>query len=159
MTPSQKKKKYKRIQYTCFGGEFVVAMAPFVAVGIANYDKYFVQYDGVKMSLSFFMALAVMGIAIWAIAKKKLENSFATLLVGWAVVAFIFQMMGEMITDLSTIMWFGLAGLAGAFGLDEVSKAYKKKAELINKAQEVADQEELVEAVKEEKKLKVKVKK
>ena len=140
-TPKKLKKKYTTIQYSCFALEFVSVAAPFIAIGIANYDKYFVQYDGTKMSISFIMALAVMGFAIWGITKKKLENSFATLLVGWATFAFIFQMMGQMITDLATIMWFGLIGLAGSYGLDEASKSMAKKKERVIKAMENAEDE------------------
>lgn len=161
-TPSQLKKRYRAIQWTTFISEFISIASPFIAIAIVNYDKYFVQYNGTKMSIAFAMALAVMGVAIWAVSKKKLENSFITLLIGWAVVAFIFTMLGEMITDLAVIMWFGLIGLAGAFGLDEVSKHYKKKKDNIIKAEQTANQDELVEQVKEEKaskKVKVRVKK
>ena len=150
-TPSQLKRQYRAIQYTTFCSEFLAVATPFVTIAIVNYDKYFVQYDGTKMSISFFMALALMGLAIWCITKKKLENSYITLLIGWATMAFICTMLGEMITDLATIMWFGLIGLGGAFGLDEVSKAYKKKKENITEAQHQANQEEMVEQVKVEK--------
>lgn len=156
-SPKKLKKKYRAIEWGCFAGEFVSVAAPFVAIAIVNYDKYFVEYDGIKMSTSFFMALAVMGFAIWGVAKKKLQNSFITFMIMWATVAFIFQMMGEMILDISTIMWFGLIGLAVAYGLDLGSKAAKKKKEKVISAYEQADKEEMVEAIKEEKKIKVKV--
>lgn len=161
-TVKSKKNKYAAIEYSCFVGEFVSVATPFVAIGIANYDKYFVQYDGTKMSIAFFMAMAVMGMAIFLISKKKLENSYITLLIGWAVMAFVFQMLGAMITDLATIMWFGLIGIAGAYVLEIGSKAAKKKKELIKDAIKQADKEDLVEQYKvekEEKKVKVKVKK
>lgn len=150
-TPSELKKHYRRLQYGTFAAEFVSIMTPFVVISIVNFDKYFVQYNGTQMSIAFFMAMAVMGIAIWAVSKKKLENSFITLLVGWVIFAFIFQMLGEMITDLATIMWFGLIGLVGAFGLDEASKYFKKKKELIIDAEKQAEKDNLVNAVKEEK--------
>lgn len=157
-SPKQQKKKYRNIQYSCFIGEFVSVATPFVAIGIANYEKYFVEYNGTKMSIAFFMAMAVMGFALWLIAKKKLENSFITLLIGWTIFAFIFTMLGEMITDLAYIMWFGLIGLSGAYGLDIASKSAKKKKETIIQAENTANQEELVQAIKEEK-IKVRIKK
>lgn len=153
------KNKYAAIEYGCFAGEFVSVATPFVAIGIANYDKYFVQYDGTKMSIAFFMAMAVMGMAIFLISKKKLENSYITLLIGWAVMAFVFQMLGAMITDLATIMWFGLIGLAGAYILELGSKKAKAKKEQIKDAINTANKEDLVEQYKEEKKVKVKIKK
>ena len=155
----KQKTKYAAIEWSCFVGEFIAITTPFIAIGIANYDKYFVQYDGVRMSIAFIMAMAVMGMAIFLISKKKLENSYITLLIGWAVMAFIFQMLGQMILDLATIMWFGLIGLGGAFGLEIVSKQAKKKKESIKDAMAQANKEEMVEQYKEEKKIKVKVKK
>ena len=153
------KNKYAVIEYSCFVGEFVSVATPFVAIGIANYDKYFVQYDGTKMSIAFFMAMSVMGLAIFLISKKKLENSYITLLIGWAVMAFVFQLLGQIILDLATIMWFGLIGLAGAYILELGSKKAKKKKESIKEAIAQANKEDLVEQYKEEKKVKVKVKK
>lgn len=161
-TIKSQKNKYAAIEYGCFAGEFVSVATPFVAIGIANYDKYFVQYDGTKMSIAFFMAMAVMGMAIFLISKKKLENSYITLLIGWAVMAFVFQMLGAMITDLATIMWFGLIGLAGAYILEIGSKAAKKKKEEVKEAIKQANKEDMVDQYKqekEEKKVKVKVKK
>ena len=164
-TVKSQKNKYAAIEYGCFLGEFVSMASPFVAIGIANYDKYFVQYDGMKMSISFFMAMAVMGMAIFLINKKKFENSYVTLLIGWAVVAFIFQMLGQMILDLATIMWFGLIGLVGASGLEIVSKRAKSKKESIKEAIKQAEKENMVQqykdekAEKEAKKVKIKIKK
>ena len=143
------KNKYAAIEYGCFVGEFVSVATPFVAIGIANYDKYFVQYDGTKMSIAFFMAMAVMGMAIFLISKKKLENSYITLLIGWAVMAFVFQMLGQMILDLATIMWFGLIGLAGAYILELGSKKAKQKKEQIAKYKEIIENGKVSEISKE----------
>lgn len=161
----KKKNKYRTIEWSCFIGEFVSAATPFVTIAIVNYDKYFVEYDGVKMSISFFMALAVMGMAIFLIAKKKFENSYVTLLLGWAVVAFIFTMIGELIVDLANIMWFGLIGLLGSYGLEISSKKARQKKKEIMDIINQAEKENAVEKYKEEqaeineKKVKIKVKK
>lgn len=162
LTPTQKKKKYKKIQYACFGGEFLSVITPFVAIGIVNFDKYFIQYDGTKMSIAAILAASVMGLAVWLVSSKKLENSYITLLIGWATMTAIFFLLGEIINDISYIMLFGLIGLLGAFGLDIGSASAKKKAEKIDEAIEEAKKEKLVEDYKEEvaqKKVKVKVKK
>ena len=158
-TVKSQKNKYACIEWGCFVGEFISIATPFIAIGIANYEKYFVEYDGTKMSIAFIMAMAVMGLAIFLVSRKKLENSYITLLIGWAVMAFIFQMLGQIILDLATIMWFGLIGLAGAYGLELGSKAAKKKKESIKEAMAQAKKDELTEQYKEEKKIKVKVKK
>ena len=159
LTPTQKRKRYKVGEWGFFVGEFLSAITPFVAVGIANYDKYFVEYNGTKMSIAFFMALGVMGFAIWGVAEKNIKNGYVSMLIKWAIFAFITTMLGEMIKDLSIIMWFGLIGLAGSFGLDIGKQQMRKKADAITQAMKQADQEQLVEEVKKEKTIKVKIKK
>lgn len=156
-SPSKLKRKYRTIQYSCFIGEFVAAATPFVTIAIVNKDKYFVDFDGTRMSVALFMALAVMGFAIWGVAKQNVKNSYIAFLVKWAIGAFVVTMIGQMVTDLATIMWFGLIGLCTAFGLDLGSKKAQKLKNKVTEAQEQADKEDMVEAVKEEKKIKVKV--
>ena len=157
-TPTQKLKRYKRISRLCFAGEFVSTATPFVALGIANYDKYFVQYNGTKMSIACFLAMAVMGLAIWLVAKKKFTNSFITLVLGWATFTIIFYLLGEIITDLAFIMACGLVGILGALGLDIGSKSALKKAEEVQKGIDKAKEEMIADEYKEEKKYKIKVK-
>ena len=162
LTPTQKKMRYKKIQYTCFGGEFLSVIAPYVAIGIVNFDKYFIAYDGTKMSIAAVLAASIMGLAVFLVSSKKLENSYITLLVGWATMTAIFFLLGEIINDIAYIMLFGLIGLLGAFGLDIASASAKKKADKINEAIEQAKKDTLVEEYKEEveqKKIKVKIKK
>lgn len=149
-TVKQEQKYHKRWSLACFIAEFPVVFAPFITIGIVNYDKYFIQYDGTKVSISFILAMAVLGIAIYCVSKKKLENSMVTLLIGWMVTAFIFTILGELITDIAMIMWFGLIGLAGAFGLDKVSKAEALKAEKCKSAINKAEEDIMVEKHKKE---------
>lgn len=164
-TPTEQRKYYRNVKNLCFCGEFVSVFAPFIAVGIANYEKYFVQYDGAKMSIFFVMALAVMGLATWMVAKKKWENTFITLILGWAVATFMVYILGELITDLAMIMAFGLIGILGACGLDFGSKAAAKKEKAILEAIAQANKDNTVEAYKqelknkEEKKVKIKINK
>ena len=150
LTPTQLKRRYKALHYGCFTGEFISAAIPFVTIAIVNYNKYFVEYSGTKVSISFFMAMAVMGFAIFSISKKKFSNSFISLLIIWAALAFCFTMLGSLITDLSTIMWFGLIGLGGSYGLDIAQQKALKKANEIQEGIDAAKQDEVKEAYKEE---------
>lgn len=162
LTPTQKRKRYKRLSRLCFGGEFVSTAAPFIGIGIANYKEYFVEYDGTKMSLACALAFCVMGLAIWLVSKKKFENSFITLIIGWAAFTGIFFLMGKIINDLAFIMLYGLIGLIGAYGLDIGSAKLNQKAEEIQKGINRAKEEMTAEAYKEElkeKKVKIKIKK
>ena len=165
LTTTQQLKKYKRISRGFFAGEFGSVAAPFVSIGIVNFDKYFVQQDGVKMSVAGVMAAAVMGFAIWLASKKKIGNSYIVLLVGWAAMTAIFFLMGQAINDIAYIMLFGLIGICGAFGLDIASAKYEKKAELLEKGIQLAKEEQVKNAYMKEseeaskKTIKVKIKK
>ena len=158
LTPSQRKKKYTILQWSTYVGEFVAFVLPFFIIGIVNYDKYFVEYSGTKMSIAFFLAMGVMGFGIWGITKKKIENTYIALIIKWVLFAFIFTMLGEIIKDIAAIMWFGLIGIAGAYGLDVTSEHFKKEKLLIKDAQEEAKKDNLVEEVKEENKAKKTIK-
>ena len=158
-TPTQRKRSYKAISKACFLGEFASVMAPFVTIGIANFDSYFVEYDGTKMSIACMMALALMGLAVTMVATKKLENSYVAMILKWATLAAIFTLIGKVVNDIAFIMWWGLVGLLGAYGFDIGSKKASKKAEEIQKGIDRAKEEMVAEAYKEEVKVKVKVKK
>ena len=158
LTPSQRKKKYTILQWSAYVGEFVAFVMPFFIIGIVNFDKYFVEYNGTKMSIAFFLAMGVMGFGIWGITKKKIENTYIALIIKWVLFAFIFTMLGEIIKDIAAIMWFGLIGIAGAYGLDVTSEHFKKEKLLIKDAQEEAKKDNLVEEVKEENKVKKTIK-
>lgn len=160
LTPTQQKKRYKRLANLCFGGEFLATATPFVAIGVAKYEEYFVQYDGTRMSLACVLAFAVMGLAIWIVAQRKFENSFITLLVGWAAMTGIFWLMGRIINDIAFIMSCGFFGLLAAYGLDITHAKLKKKAEEIQKGIDRAKEEMTADAYKEEvKTVKLKIKK
>ena len=162
LTPSQRYKKLKTTQYICFGGEFVSVLTPFIVVGIVNYNEYFVEYNGTRVSIACALAFALMGIAVYLVSKKKFDNSFITLIVGWLAITIIFFLLGKIITDISWIMLYGLIGILGAYGLDIASAKAEDKAKKIKDGMELANQEEIKEeyrAEKETKKVKVKVKK
>lgn len=163
LTPTQKKKHYKRIKRACFVGEFASVITPFMIIGIVNYNKYFVEYDGTKMSIACVLAAAIMGLALWLVASKKFTNSFITLIIGWATVDLIFWLLGQIITDIATIMLFGLIGIIGAYGLDIGSAAADKKAKFIDDAMKQAEseitKEEYKEEVEQKQKVKVRIKK
>lgn len=164
LTPTQRKNKYKRLSGLCLVGEFLSVMAPFITIGIVNFEKYFIEYNGTKMSIAAILGAAIMGLAIWLVASKKFENSFITLIIGWATVDGIFFLLGEIISDISVIMLFGLIGIIGAFGLDIAKAKLSDAADKIQLAIETAEKENLVEEYKQEivekeKTVKVKVKK
>lgn len=153
-TAKQQQTKYRALQYSTFVGEFISVLTPFIIMGAVNADEWFTTEQGWKVGLGGALALALMGIAVFLVTKKKEDNSitngFITLIVGWFAVAFIFMMLASIMEQITTIMFFGGLGLLGAFGLDMTSKNFKAKADLYKETIQKAKQDVLKERVEEE---------
>jgi len=139
LTATKKKKLYKIASRGAFAGEFVSIATPYVVMGAINYDEWFKTTDGWKIGLGGSLALALMGIAILIITKKKEDNDsktggYITLLLGWLAVAFIFLLLANIMHQIASIMFFGAIGIAGALGLEIVSKNCGEKAQLYENA-------------------------
>lgn len=154
LTVKQKKNRYRAFQYTTFVAEFVSILTPFIVMGAVNYDEWFTTEDGWKVGLGGTLALALMGIAVFMVSKKKeddkITSGYVALIVGWFAVAFIFMLLASIMEQITTIMMFGGLGLLGAFGLDMTSKSMKNKADAYKKALEKVTQESLEEQAKQE---------
>lgn len=163
LTPTQKKKRLSKIKTGLFAGEFLSVITPFFIIGAVNYNKYFVEYDGTKMSLACVLATVVMGVAVWLVSSKKFKGSFISLIIGWYVVAFIFFLLGTIINDIAVIMFIGGSGIVGAYGLDFANIKVGAKIEELKTAMKSAESEMTKDAYKEElkeseeKKVKIKV--
>lgn len=88
-TLKQQANRYRNIKFGCIGAEFLSAVAPLVTIALINKDKYFIEFEGTKIGIGMFMALAFMGFSIWAITKKKLENTMISLIIKLSIWAFI----------------------------------------------------------------------
>lgn len=155
LSATQKKNKYRTLQFTCIGGEVLSVLTPFIILGAANYQEWFVSEEGWKIGLGGSLALALMGIAIFMVTKKKddeskFSNGWITLLVGWFAVAFIFILLANIMDQIATIMLWGGLGLCGAFGFDLLSKNCKKKADAYKEALSKVKQESIEEEAKRE---------
>lgn len=150
LTPTQKKKRYSRIEKGLFVGQFAALFTPFITIGIINYDEYFTQVNGTKVSIGFIMAMIILGIATFGISKKKMESTYATFILRWAVATLLFWFLDSIIHDISFILLMGLFGILAACGLDAGSKKAKKKKEEVIAGIEKAKQEEIASAYKEE---------
>lgn len=155
LTTKQKQIKYRALQYTAIGGMGVSIITPFIVLGIVNFEEWFKTSDGYKVGLGATLALAVMGIAILLVTKKKekestLTNGWITLMVFWFAVAFIFKLLSSIYDEIFGIMmWTGL-GLAAAFGLDIVSKEEKKKADAYKNARAKVKEDSIEEEARKE---------
>lgn len=154
LTAKQKQTKYRALQYTTFVGEFISILTPFIIMGIVNYDEWFTTEEGWKVGLGGTLALALMGIAVFLVTKKKedekITGGYITLIVGWFAVAFIFMLLASIMEQITTIMMFGGLGLLGAFGLDIASHNFKDKADLYKKTIQVAKENVVKQQVEED---------
>lgn len=150
LTPTEQRKRYKRFAATCFAGEFVSVILPYVIIALVNFDQYFIEYEGWKIGLGGGLALALMGIAVWLVSKQKFTASFITLVIGWGAFTFIFFLLTEILNQISTIMFFGWLGLLGAYGLNIGEKKLNAKADKVQKGIERAEEEMTASAYKEE---------
>ena len=145
-TIKQQANHYRNIKFGCIGGEFLSAVTPLVTIALVNKDKYFVDFEGTKIGIGMFMALAFMGFSIWAITKKKLENTMISLIIKLAIWAFIVTMIENILHDLALILWMTVIGLVGAqcfeWGAESAEKKQKKKLSAITKAEEENDVEQ-----------------
>lgn len=156
LTAKQKQNKYRALQYSTFVGEFVSIILPFVIMGAVNYEDWFVSESGWKVGLGGTLALALLGIAVLLVTKKKedekITSGYIALIIGWFAVAFIFVLLASIIEQIAMIMFFGGIGILGAFGLDMTSKNFKAKAEMykgsIQRAQDKALEEQAMEEIK-----------
>lgn len=156
LTAKQKQTRYRALQYVTFSSEFLSILTPFIVLGCVNAKEWFYNDEGWKVGLGGALALALMGIAVFLVTKKKendkITGGYITLIVGWFAVAFIFMLLADIMSQITTIMFFGGIGLLGAFGLDIASKDFKLKAdqykETIKKAKENLIKEDVEEELK-----------
>lgn len=159
LTTTQRKNKYRALQYTTFASEFISILTPYIILGSINFKEWFPSSEaGFRAGLGGALALALMGIAVFLVTKKneegnKLTNGWITLMVGWFCVAFIFLLLGNIIDQIAEIMLWGGLGILGAFGLNLTSQHFKKKADLYKSAIDKVEKDEIVKQVKEEKKV------
>lgn len=159
LTATQKKNRYKALQYVTFAGEFISVLTPFIIMGAVNAKEWFYQEEGWKVGLGGTLALALLGIAIFAISKKrekdkeegeKIPYGYIALIIGWFAVAFVFKLLASIKEQIANIMIFGGFGLLGALGLDMTSKYYGGLADLyIEEAKEIK-KEKIREEIREE---------
>lgn len=151
LTAQQKQTKYRALQYTTFASEFISIFTPFIVLGCVNAKEWFYNENGWKVGLGGTLALALMGIAVFLVTKKKedekITGGYITLIVGWFAVAFIFMLLADIMSQITTIMMFGGIGLLGAFGLDIASKDFKVKADAYKQAIQKAKENVIKEDV------------
>ena len=155
LTIKQQKNKLRTIQYSTFVAQFGSVVAPYGVLAAINWDKWFISNpEGWKVGVGGSIALVVVGVATFLVARgkenKELTDGYVSLILGWLLMAFALKLIGQVILEISDIMFIGATGLIGAFGLNLESKHAKKQADGKKKAMESAIEERDKEAYKEE---------
>ena len=126
--------KYKRLRNTGYSfkaAKWVSILSPYLVIGIVNFNDYFTEYNGVKMSIGCVLALIVAGIAI---ANETKENKKVNGLVGWAIAFALVYLMQSILNDLLLIVGCGLLGQLVGAGFDIGANTELEKATLYKEA-------------------------
>ena len=127
--------KYKRLKRngTAFKvGKWFSILSPFFIIGAVNFNEYFTEFNGVKMSLGCVLACIVGGIAIYNETKE--ESKKVSGLVGWAIAFALVYLMQSVVQDLVLIVGCGFLGQVVGAGFDMGADNQLTKAQLYKEA-------------------------
>ena len=149
--------KYRVLQGTFFCSKFASLFAPFIALGIINFDEWFVNDEGWKVGIGGVLSLFLLGVIVFIIGKKeeeksKLTDGYVVFLLGWFLAMAIIWLFDYILSQLFMIMAIGSIGILGSFGFNIASNKMKQEAEWNKNIRETAKKNVAIE--KEEKKLK-----
>ena len=155
LTIKQKLNRERAAQYSLFAGQFAVLPVPFAIMAAVNSEEWFVSNpNGWQIGLGGGIALALMSVIVLLVsAKKENENitgGYVALLIGWYAFAFVAMLLSEIMYEIYKIMMIGGTGMMAAFGLDQGSKYFAKKADKHKAAMVEAEKELDKEQAKEE---------
>ena len=149
-TIKQQANKYGALKWGCFGGEFVSALLPLFVYVMVNHSEYFVEYEGIKYGVSFFMAMALVGITIIGVSGEKIKGSLLSFTLKIGIFSFIVMMIGQLANDLANMLWCVFFGLLGSQGFELGGKYFKNKQQLKLNAIKQAKSETDIEQAKSE---------
>ena len=94
--------------------------------------------------------MGVLGFTVMGVTKWKIKDKYIALIIKYVLIALCFTFLGEIILDIASIMWFGLIGLAMAYGLNKASKHYEEEKMKYVEGNKEAEKEEIKEQIKQE---------
>ena len=131
LTPVEKYSRLRKQGYTCVAMKWVSILSPYLTIGIINFEDYFVQANGVKMSMGCILALIVAGIAI---KNETQENKKISGIVGWALAFALIYLFQSILQDLLLIVGCGFVGQLVGAGFEVGADTQLEKADLYKKA-------------------------
>ena len=131
LTPVEKYVRLRNQGYTCMAMKWISILSPYLVIGIVNFEEYFQETNGVKMSLGCILAAIVAGVAI---ANETKDNKKINGLVGWVIAFTLAVLFQSILQDLVLILGCGLVGQLVGKGFEIGSEVQLEKADLYKKA-------------------------
>ena len=132
LTPAEKYTRLNKQGYSLLALKWVSILSPYLIIGAVNFDEYFQEANGWKMSIGCILALIVAGIAI---KNETKDNTRINGLVGWAVAFALILCFQSILQDLALIVGCGLIGQIVGAGFELGSDTQLEKARLYRNAQ------------------------
>lgn len=149
-TAKQEQLRLSSLSKLSFAAEFISAFLPYGIMALIYADEWFVTDSAWKVTTGGILALCLVGLTMFLISKNKIKDSLLPLCLGWFATSFILFLLSDIINQMAMIMLFGGLGLAGAYGLDIVSKDLAKKSSTYKEAINDANKDIIKEQAKEE---------
>ena len=88
------KTKYRVLQWTLFGSEFISILTPFVVIGAVKFDEFFVNNpEGWKITLGGTICLAVCGLCVLLTTRAKEKelqmNPLVSLMIVFGIISLL----------------------------------------------------------------------
>jgi chromate transport protein ChrA len=131
LTSIEKYKRLRRQGTTCTTMKWISILSPYLTIGIINFDEYFVEANGVKMSMGCILAFIVAGVAI---SNETKENKKVNGLVGWAIAFALIYLFQSILNDLLLIVGCGFVGQLVGAGFEVGADIQSEKADLYKKS-------------------------
>lgn len=125
-------KSFKHRKFACLLGKWLSIISPFVAIGIVNFNDYFTEYNGIKMSIGCTLAMAVAGIAIYQNVKD--DNKKVANVIKWGLAFGLAYFFSSILQDLVLILGCGFAGQVVGAGFDVGMENYTDKMNILYRA-------------------------
>lgn len=131
LTPVEKYKRLRNQGYTCLAMKWVSILSPYLIIGAVNFEDYFQEANGIKMSMGCILAAIVAGIAI---SNETKDNKKINGIVGWVIAFALVYFFQSILQDLLLIVGCGLIGQLVGAGFEIGADSQLEKADIYKKA-------------------------
>lgn len=125
-------KSFKHKKFACLLGKWISIITPFVVIGIVNFNEYFTEYNGFKMSIGCSLAALVGGFAIYQNVRE--DNKKVANVIKWAIAFGLVYFFSSILQDLVLIVGCGFAGQVVGAGFELGFENYIEKMNIVYKA-------------------------